>query len=49
MTERPPDELRRENERLREIIAELWPIVVRHSKASFWGPIENELRKGRPK
>lgn len=37
-------EARRENERLRAIIAKIWPIVTKHTPVTFWGPIENELR-----
>lgn len=46
MKERPPeaDDARRENERLRAIIAMMWPIVTKHTPVTFWGPIENELR-----
>ena len=50
MTSRPSDELeslRRENRRLREIIARIWPIVTKHTAVSFWGPIERELRDRR--
>lgn len=48
MTRRPPDELeelRRENRRLREIIARVWPVVTKHTSVTFWGPIERELRE----
>ena len=50
MSGKEPEEaesLKKENDRLREIISELWPIVTKHTKAEFWVPIENELRNGR--
>lgn len=47
MRDRPPEEVERENERLRAIIAEIWPIVTQHTPVTFWGPIENELRRMR--
>lgn len=48
MTAGSPGELealRRENRRLREIIARIWPVVTKHTNAAFWGPIERELRE----
>ena len=32
---------------LRSAVEKMWPVVTRHTQVSFWGPIENELRKAR--
>ena len=31
---------------LEDAIARMWPIVTAHTTVAFWGPIENEIRKG---
>ena len=37
--------LERKAEALAAAIEKMWPIVTKHTTVSFWGPIENELRK----
>lgn len=30
---------------LERAIAKMWPVVTKHTPVSFWGPIENEIRR----